>query len=353
MRMHCWQPRAIGTKAADSAACVHSSMRTVLKRTLSNVEPDAPMHVAQTTSAFFSSFHRPSRAYCFTSSRMLSGRPTRTTLRPDLPMPLTKLSTAVLLSAVTSIGRSTSSYFTRADTICTAVVVLPVPGGPCTNVMPDTFLQSLIAFRWGSLYICTSHSSNLWGMCSSAGPAPSSTVPPADACKSGAACISVPVSRRNPLSSWLMMVSFKLIRGNAFSASNSRISVDRLVTLASCQLPDWEMTLAISMALCTPSSSFVLTESLTPALLSTMARKCTGSSFRGSSPCVKITRSKWWYWVCPASSLSRCRSKRSHSPSALKATCRAVSATWLISKALERWSCDFASCQKSGVKVSM
>mmetsp|Transcript_99583 Transcript_99583/g.277238 ORF Transcript_99583/g.277238 Transcript_99583/m.277238 type:complete len:220 (-) Transcript_99583:820-1479(-) len=110
-------------------------MRTVLKRTLSSVVPDAPIHVAHTTSAFFNSFHRPSRAYCFTSSRMLSGRPTRTTFRPFFPMPFTKLSTAVLLSAVTSIGRSTSSYLTRAETICTAVVVFPVPGGPWMSVM--------------------------------------------------------------------------------------------------------------------------------------------------------------------------------------------------------------------------
>eukprot|EP00972_Heterocapsa_arctica_P083689 12333196-Heterocapsa_arctica.AAC.1 len=60
MRMACWQPLAMGTSAADSAACVHSSMSTVLKRTLSRVVPDAPMHVAQTTSAFLSSFHLPS-----------------------------------------------------------------------------------------------------------------------------------------------------------------------------------------------------------------------------------------------------------------------------------------------------
>mmetsp|Transcript_82876 Transcript_82876/g.208822 ORF Transcript_82876/g.208822 Transcript_82876/m.208822 type:complete len:252 (-) Transcript_82876:931-1686(-) len=135
IRMACWQPLAKGTSAADSAACVHSSIRTVPKRILSKVVPEAPIQVAHTTSAFFKSFQRPSKAYCFTSSLMLSGLPTRTTCKPRLPMPLTKLSTAVLLSAVTSIGSSTRPYCTKADTICTAVVVLPVPGGPWIRVM--------------------------------------------------------------------------------------------------------------------------------------------------------------------------------------------------------------------------
>mmetsp|Transcript_9491 Transcript_9491/g.33620 ORF Transcript_9491/g.33620 Transcript_9491/m.33620 type:complete len:240 (+) Transcript_9491:489-1208(+) len=83
-------------------------------------------------------FRRPraiSSAVCSnTSGLAASGRPTRTTLTPSLAKPSTTLSTAMLLSEAQSTPPPPSlreeAHIFR---IRTATVVLPVPGGPCTN----------------------------------------------------------------------------------------------------------------------------------------------------------------------------------------------------------------------------
>mmetsp|Transcript_114225 Transcript_114225/g.201552 ORF Transcript_114225/g.201552 Transcript_114225/m.201552 type:complete len:245 (-) Transcript_114225:67-801(-) len=101
-------------------------------------------------------FKASSSAQCSrTSGRAASGRPTRTTFTPSCTRPSTMLSTAMLLSE----AQSTRPFLASAQALRMrqATVVLPVPGGPCTNVKQRN-AASFKARRWlafKSLTLCT------------------------------------------------------------------------------------------------------------------------------------------------------------------------------------------------------
>mmetsp|Transcript_46890 Transcript_46890/g.153529 ORF Transcript_46890/g.153529 Transcript_46890/m.153529 type:complete len:226 (+) Transcript_46890:1010-1687(+) len=110
-------------------------MRTIWKGTFLSSSPPAATHVQSTTSAPASAGGPPklSSRYLCRSGRTASGRPTRTTPTPSLAREARMLSTATFESAVARTGLTPSAR-THSVRICTATVVLPVPGGPCTSV---------------------------------------------------------------------------------------------------------------------------------------------------------------------------------------------------------------------------
>ena len=75
---------------------------------------------------------RPSRLLFMRSSEILAGCPKRSTSTPASRSFSVSKSTAELVGAHTRTCRSFSSVRRMA---CTSVVVLPVPGGPCTTAM--------------------------------------------------------------------------------------------------------------------------------------------------------------------------------------------------------------------------
>mmetsp|Transcript_50709 Transcript_50709/g.107579 ORF Transcript_50709/g.107579 Transcript_50709/m.107579 type:complete len:206 (+) Transcript_50709:1657-2274(+) len=95
------------------------------------------------------------------------------------------------------------------------VLVLPVPGGPCTSVIPLILRESKIACRWESLYMLKNWSSMIFGTENTFTSSASADLTP------GAACISVPASVASAASSWFNTKSLRGMCGTDFRASNS------------------------------------------------------------------------------------------------------------------------------------
>ena len=100
-----------------------------------------------------------SRVSAISRSDTLAGLPTRSTFSPSSDSFSLSRSTAVLLGAVTSMRFSPCAMSARMA--CTSVVVLPVPGGPCT--MASSLACSIlftacccVLFSLGLLYTGTS-----------------------------------------------------------------------------------------------------------------------------------------------------------------------------------------------------
>mmetsp|Transcript_58620 Transcript_58620/g.134494 ORF Transcript_58620/g.134494 Transcript_58620/m.134494 type:complete len:256 (-) Transcript_58620:537-1304(-) len=136
-----------GTRHEGSVDCAVSSISTYSKAIFDNESAPEPTHVASTTSAPAAAAATPPSAsamYGCMSARTASCRPSRTTLTPPAASAEPMLSTATLESAQQSTGRTPSAR-THSVIRCTATVVLPVPGGPCTSVSRRSRLASMAA----------------------------------------------------------------------------------------------------------------------------------------------------------------------------------------------------------------
>mmetsp|Transcript_64559 Transcript_64559/g.154230 ORF Transcript_64559/g.154230 Transcript_64559/m.154230 type:complete len:257 (+) Transcript_64559:2060-2830(+) len=182
------------------------------------------------------------------------------------------------------------------------VVVFPVPGGPCTRVMPPTFAESRMACCCERLYLLVmcfikpSGMSNLFvtssaptgGAALACAVNASTSTPPSSFMPgiAGAACMS---TVRGPVASSLLMMNFRSgMVGSDMRASYSRICVAKEVTLVRNQLLFSAISLARSFSLeaSFPSRfSFTLIVTLLAKLCSTIANICKGVSCNGSSFC--------------------------------------------------------------------
>mmetsp|Transcript_115773 Transcript_115773/g.332603 ORF Transcript_115773/g.332603 Transcript_115773/m.332603 type:complete len:225 (-) Transcript_115773:1189-1863(-) len=138
----------IGISDASSVVCPASSMSTLRNCWSCMAGCSAPLQVQHTTSASCktrrSAFQlclgppgppaaraRSKRLQSCKSGLLLSLRPTRTTFNPAAPQPATRLSAAMLLSAVAKTGFRPVVAHSRISK--TAVLVFPAPGGPWIN----------------------------------------------------------------------------------------------------------------------------------------------------------------------------------------------------------------------------
>mmetsp|Transcript_28256 Transcript_28256/g.89838 ORF Transcript_28256/g.89838 Transcript_28256/m.89838 type:complete len:222 (+) Transcript_28256:388-1053(+) len=141
--------RSSGKRVSGSVTCPASSTRRFANFRPCMAGCSTALHVAHTTSAPCTislstpqspgspagrpaALALPRRLCTRRSARDGSSLPTRTTLSPASAQPLSKLSTATLLSAVASTGPPPEA--SQSLTSSTAVLVFPTPGGPWTKV---------------------------------------------------------------------------------------------------------------------------------------------------------------------------------------------------------------------------